>query len=586
MAKASKISGKSLVEMLDETAKRYPDRGMVIIDEHGNTHRQSYLELSNASKRAAGGWTKWVNKGDRILFSLPTSFDFFAGFFGALRIGALPIPIAPLKETLDSSDRAEFLWRVAERMQAKAALLGIRESQAAKPPELGVLEAVLDIADLIEEQNENHIADENATAYIQTTSGTTGTRRGVLLSHEAIIENIKNVGDLLTIKSDDLACAWLPMYNALGLIGVSLLSIYHGIEQVLIDPGGFAKNADLWLQTMSQYRSTLSVAPSHAYHFAARRTSRSTVSELDLSSVRALLVGGESVRKKHLDLFQHTFSKAGLSENVFAPVYGLSEATMGVTLCLPKRLKSLKISRLELEKGGKVIALEAPDSPELFLEFLSSGKPISGIQIMLTDSRGIEKDPGQIGAISVRSNTLMTGYFLNSNGETRRSGDWLITDDIGFIINGELYVVGKTHEMIETVDGRYLFAHEMEFELYEIDGIRLGSSTIFNAGTQQPKGFKLVVATEIEPGAEAKIIKTKVLEALYKKFRLRPDVVEILSPHSIPRSPNGKIRRHLVKRFYAEGILEKELRSADFDGVRRMIQRSRHAILKWIRKRG
>ncbi len=583
MAKKTDISGKSLVEMLDTAAILYPDRGMVIIDEHGNNHRQSYLELSEASKRAAAGWSKWVKKDDRILFSLPTSFDFFAGFFGALRIGALPIPIAPLKDTLDSSDRAEFLWRVAERMQAKAALLGIRESQAAKPPELGVLEIVLDIADLIEEQDTDYTPNENKIAYIQTTSGTTGTRRGVMLEHAAIIENIKNIGELLVITPEDSSCAWLPMYNVLGLIGVSLFSMYHGIDQVLIDPGGFAKNADLWLETISQYRSTLSVAPSHAYHFTARRTSRSTISALDLSSLRALLVGGEAIRKKHLEMFQHTFADAGLAANVFAPVYGLSEATMGVTLCLPDDINCVKISRSELENGGQVELLDAATSEHKFLEFISSGKPISGIEIMLTDARGIEKDAGRIGAVTIRSNTLMAGYFLNSNGQTRLSGDWLITDDVGFIIDDELYIVGKINEMIETQDGRYLFAHEMEFELYDIDGIRLGSSMIFNAS---PEGFRLVVVLEIEPGALPKAIEKKVLETLYKKFRLRPDDVEILSPHSIPRSPNGKIRRHLVERFYAEGILEKELRSADFDGMRRIIQRSRHAILKWIRKRG
>ncbi len=575
-------SGKSLVKMLDDAAKNHPEKGMVIIDEHGNTHRQTYLELSEASKRAAAGWSKWVCKDDRILFALPTGFEFFSGFFGALRIGAIPIPIAPLKETLDSSDRAEFLWRVAERMQTKAVLLGIREHQSSKPPELGVLEFVLDITDLKADLSDNYTNDENEIAYIQTTSGTTGTRRGAILNHESIIENLKNIGELLSITDADSSCAWLPMYDVLGLIGVSFLSIYYGIDQVLIDPGSFAKNADLWLETMSEHQSTLSVAPSHAYHFTARRTSRTKVSSLDLSAVRTLLVGGEPVRKKHLDLFQNTFSEAGLSKNTFTTLYGLSEAMMGVTLCLPEDLKSASISRQDLENGGQVTPVEPIDA-HTFLEFLSCGKPLKGTQIMLCDSRGVEKDEGQIGSISIRSNTLMAGYFLNLNGQTRLSGDWLITDDIGFFIHEELYVVGKKSEMIEAPDGRYLFAYEMESELYEIDGIRPGSSMIFSNDANE---FKLIVALETEPGTSVKAIEKKVLETLYQKFRLKPDALEILSPYSIPRAPNGKIRRHLVKEFYADDVLEKAYRAQDFDGLRRIAQRTRHAILKWVRKRG
>ncbi len=578
----------TLVDMLERVAKKHPEKGMTIIDEAGKTQRQSYVEICANSKRVAAGWLEFVKKGDRILFSMPTSFDFFIGFFGALRIGAIPVPIAPLKESLDASDRAEFLWRMTERMQAKALLVGIHEQRSAKPPELGVLESVVDISMLLAENGKNDNDDTNPIAYIQTTSGATGTRQGAILDHLAILKNIEEVGKGLGANPADVACSWLPMYNVLGLIGVALFSMFHGMEHVLIDPGSFSKNPDQWLQAMSQYRATLSIAPSHAYHFAARRTSRSQVAELDLSSIRALIVGGESVRKKHVEMFQKTFAEAGLPASIFASVYGLSEATMGVTLGLPGPLKSLKISREALEKNGDIQILNDGVEQHRFLEFLSCGRPIHGVQISITDERGIEKPPLKLGFITIKSQTLMSDYFPAvgpgrlARSNTRRSGDWLITDDMGFIYEDELYPVAQSASVISTQDGHLLFAHEMEYRLYEIDGIRLGSSIIFNA---DPVRFKLVVAVEVEPGANRGAIRKKVLESLYRSFRLRPDKVEMVSPNSIPRSPNGKIRRHLVALFYKNGVLERQKREAEFDGIRRLIQRSRHSIWRWLRKK-
>lgn len=573
----------SLIEMLDDVAQKHPEKSIRIFDHEGKQEIHSYKELAEASKRAASGWEKWVEYGDRILFSLPNGFDFLIAFFGALRIGALPIPIAPPTEHQDASDRAEFLSRLADRFQAKSALFALHTFDAEKPPELGVLESTLDISDLLTDvDREAYTPNENEIAYIQMTSGTTGTRRGVQLKHLAILQNIDAISEKISIRNTDITCSWLPLYNTLGLLGGVAFSIYHALNQILLSPARFTKQPERWLETMSKFKVTLTVAPSHAYFYASRRTPVAIAEKIDLSHLRIALIGGDAIRQSHIDAFIKTFKTSSLKHNIFSTVYGLSEATLGVTLSTTQKIKPLFISRTHLENTSEVVIRDIQTPIDSRLSFVSSGEPLSGVEIMITDEKGIKLPTMKLGRITIKSKMLMDKYVLKETDHTQKSGDWLMTDDLGFLYQKRLYFVARTNERIEMPDGRQLFAHELEFSLDRIDGIRLGCTMIFHPIRSE---FQLVVVAEIEPGADAQEIKIAIRETLYQHYRFRPQVIQLLSPYSIPRSPNGKVRRHLVQTFYQKNMLERKEREYEFEGVRKFSQRAKHTIIKWLRKR-
>ena len=417
-------------------------------------------------------------------------------------------------------------------------------------------------------------------AYIQPTSGATGRRRAVELTHRNILMNVDGVGKRLNITSDDIGVSWLPLHSILGLVGVMLCAVYWEFDVVLMHPERFLRRPDEWLHCFARHSATLAVAPSFGYDYCVRRCQESQLKGLDLSSWRVALNGGEPVSVDTLESFGRRFGRYGFREEAFTPVYGLTEGTLAVAFPDPgQRLRIDTISRRLMETEGIAEARDADVSVDRRLRFVSVGTPLHSTDAMIIDHRGIEVGERILGEVAVRGPNVMRGYFdrpkKRSDGGTRISGEWLMTGDLGYIADDELFVVSRQVSTIDA-DGRQLFCHVVEDVVQRVDGVRAGSAVVFPQGDGQ-----LVIAVEVQAGAEEDEIIALVRSHVFRHFRLEPAEVLCISPQSVPRSTTGKIRRHLVQQFHSAGLLDRRARAQDFDGMRRLLQRSRHQALKF-----
>ncbi len=573
-----------LLDMFRGTAADHPDRGIYLTDDRGGQEFRTYAQLLEGSLRTGAALlSQGIEVGDRIVLALPTGFDFVEAFFGTLSIGAVPIPIAPPFDATEASrtDQAEFFVRFSEKMGALGVIFRSSVGTAVRPPEIGGLKIVSDLPQLLNGVPTGATPPRTTLpelAYIQITSGETTTRGAVKVSHRSVLSNLESVGLALDVRPDDFAVSWLPMFNTMGLVGGLLSNIYWGIDLALIAPTRFMRKPDEWLLAMSRHSATLSTAPSFAYHYAVRRSQRSLVNNVDLSSWRVAMVGGELVRRFHLESFTRRFSECGFPESAFVPVYGLAEGTLGVCFGdLQKPIKVDFVSRPELELRDKLVRVAHRGSNlSKRAEFVSVGRPLANVETRVVGEGGKELGERLLGEIEFRGPNVMLGYdesrTVQGRGGVATDG-WVSTGDAGYHEDGELFVVGRTQTRFPAPGGRRVFPEDIELVAQTVDGVRYGAVVAIALDSD------IVVAYEAQDGADESELKLGLERRLKAHFDMSFKLLR-LSPRSIPRSPSGKIRRHLCHSFLEEGKLDRKDRENEFDTVRRLILRSRHELLK------
>jgi fatty-acyl-CoA synthase len=423
-------------------------------------------------------------------------------------------------------------------------------------------------------------AEHNEVAYIQLSSGTSAPVRAVALTHSGILQNTRAVARALSITPEDLGVSWLPLDNIMGLLGFVVLPMDWGLDTVLIAPERFLSRPQDWLWTISQHRATLTAAPDFAYHACVRRINETDLQGLDLSSLRVAMSGGEPARARHMEAFTRRFRKHGFGDDVFLPVYGLTEATLAVSFSTAGRPYTLLgLNRKVLEREGWVAPLPSSGAPTPYerMHLVSVGTPLDGVQIRVVNEAGEPLGEGLLGQLHVHSTGRMSGYVgAREAGVGELPGGWLATGDVGFFHEQQLYIVTRGADLIASRSGRRLIPDEIELFVNAIDGVRTGSSVAFDAG----ESHHVVVACEILPGADAEEIELQIRQSLLRHLDLAPDALMTLTPFSVPRTRDGKVQRGLARRLYQLGKLDRRARVTELDGVRRFVQRVRGDVLR------
>src|SRR5881396_2890964 len=411
MAERDPMTATTLTEVLRRRTALDPTRPYFHL--YGET--VTYGRLWEQSARYAGALrAAGVNRGDKVALIYPTCAEFFATFLGALRVGAVPVPLYP---TLGVEPTANIL---NDSESVAVATIGwfrksVDESLMSAP---GV-RAVLEPPDLETGVALQPLPEASAEdiAFIQYTSGSTGRPRGVVLTHANVVSTCHVMAKAAGITSDDRVVSWLPLYHDMGLIGCAFTPPLVGTPIWLLPPD--LRNPRQWLELITEVRATFTVSPDFGYRNCLRHV-RDTAG-LDLTSLKAALSGAETVRRSTIEAFESRF---GL-ERVISPCYGLAEATLAVAIW-PRAVP------LRFDPSGR---------------FLSVGQPCPGVsvRILAPDGAGAEVPlgPGEEGEISVRSPGVMRGYYNNPE-DTRKvlSPDgWLLTGDLGLVDKEVLLLV-------------------------------------------------------------------------------------------------------------------------------------------------
>ncbi len=578
---------ETLVEVIRYRGVHDANRTHLIItedDEQGeHSHTLTFGELAKAAQRCAEELARrGVPAGARVALMLPTSRQFFLCYSGILLAGAVPVPIYP-------PFRADRIEEYADRQSAilnnaeVCLLLTFRRAEAVArllKPRVKSLLDVVDAAKLLDAaENEpppapgalpaflsgGRVRKGSDIALLQYTSGSTGDPKGVTLTHANLLANMRAIAETLELGPGDVGVSWLPLYHDMGLIGAWLTLLLQGVPLVVMSPLAFLTRPERWLQVLSKYQGTIAAAPNFAYELCVRKISDKAMEGVDLRSWRVALNGAEPVNPETLERFTNRFAKYGFRREAMLPVYGLAEASLGVTF--PPLYRGPKIDRVERETfttQGRALPARAED--ENTIAFVSSGVALPRHEVMVVDKDGNQVAERTEGFLWFRGASATSGYYKNEEataklfegGPTSSEDEypWVQSGDRAYQVDSEIYITGRVKDII-IKGGRNLYPHEVEELASRVNGIRKGCVVAFGLKGEETGTEKLVIVAESreEDRAKRAAAVAAINEEVSRGLGLPPDRVELIPPGSIPKTSSGKLRREETKQLYLAGTL-------------------------------
>jgi 1-acyl-sn-glycerol-3-phosphate acyltransferase len=489
---------------------------------------------------------------------LPTSRAFFEAFFGVLYAGGVPVPIYPPFRPAQLEDHMRRQATILNNAQARFLLA---------PPEAGATAGLLGsqvrtlkgVATVEDLRGEAIAAtprgtDARTIALIQYTSGSTGDPKGVVLSHANLLANIRAMGRVMDAGPSDVFVSWLPLYHDMGLIGAWLGCLYHAAPVVVLSPLRFLSRPESWLWAIHRHRATLTASPNFGYELCVRKVADADIEGLDLSSWRMAVNGAEPVSVATLQRFADRFSSHGYRPDAMAPVYGLAESSVG--LAFPPLGRGPIIDRVDrnaLTSRGEAVRASADSSDAL--EFVACGRPLPGHQVRIVDGSNRELPDRHQGQLQFRGPSCTRGYFRNSEKTAELfDGPWLESGDLAYVSAGDIYITGRTKDMIIRA-GRNVYPHELEEAIGDLPGVRKGCVAVFpsvDPRTQLERLIVLVETRETDPAALEEM-RSRIDDAASSLLETPPDDVALVPPHSVLKTSSGKIRRAACREKYERG---------------------------------
>jgi len=549
---------QTLVETLEYHVARQPERLTVYLYEDDSEVPISYRALwDGACGYAARLAEAGLAPGERVAIMLPTCRQYLFAFYGTLVAGGVPVPLYPparLSTIEDHMTRHVGILRSA----GASLMITIPEAKALGwllRAQVETMRAVLVPADL--EGGGRfvpHGARAGDIAFLQYTSGTTGDPKGVVLTHENLLANVRAMARAARASDEDVFVSWLPLYHDMGLIGGCFATLYLGMPVVLLSPLAFLARPARWLRTIHRHRGTISGGPNFAYELCLRRIADEEMEGTDLSCWRFAFNGAEPVLPRTLEGFAGRFAKWGFRRNALAPVYGLAECSVGLAFTPPG--EPWRIDRIERDafaRSGEAVPARADDPTAL--EVVGCGSPIPGHSVRVVDAAGLELPERHEGALQFRGPSATSGYYRNPEA-TRRlfSGEWLNTGDRAYLADGVLFVTGRDKDLIIR-GGRNISPYELEQAVGELAGVRRGCVAVFGSPDPASGTERVVVLVEMrrEDPSRHDALRRMINELASNLIGGPADDIVFAPPGTVPKTSSGKIRRNAARAYYERG---------------------------------
>lgn len=509
----------SFSRLLHERAAREPERvPLTFVSPGGVEIPLDYAAIdAGAQAIAARLRALGLTPGDRALLVHRTGPEMVFAFFGCLYAGVIAVPVYPTF--------------------ARGRAIGVlRNLFAAAQPKVVLTEPLLEsaLAAIIGEDGppidtgarntpgEARPPIDGPIAFLQYTSGSTRTPRGVMVTHQNLIFNSELIRRAFGTGRSSRVVSWLPLYHDMGLIGGLLQPIYCDGRAWLMAPEDFLEEPRRWLELISRTGADVSGGPDFAYALCARKIAPEARAGLELRAWRLAFDGAEPVRAGTLARFAEAFREVGFSRSAFFPCYGLAEATLFVAGAH--------------HTGETAIDYPCPEDQEAAI---------------VDPLRGARCAPGEVGEIWIRGPSVTAGYWEERgarsevfDAELDGRGGWLRSGDLGHATaNGALSIGGRLRDLI-ILRGRNVFPQDLEAtaELAH-PALRPGCGAAF--GVEVEGETRACIAHELRRGVEAEgEIAAAIRRAIAEVHQVEVYRVALLSPGAIPKTSSGKIKRH------------------------------------------
>lgn len=528
----------------------------------------SYQELDRRARAIAGALLARGLGGERALLLFGPGLDFVVTLLGCFYAGVVAVPAFPPRRNRNMT-RLEI---IAHDARAKAILTTHEVTERTR---LLLQEGPMLLRDLqwlATDQIEDRLADDwampqvhsQSLAFLQYTSGSTGSPKGVMLTHANIIHNCHMITGAFAIDETSVGMSWLPTYHDMGLIGGVLNPLYCGCRTILMSPMAFLQKPFRWLRAISKYRATTSGGPNFAYDICTKKIAAEEMAQLDLSSWELAFNGAEPVRSSTIEMFSEKFAACGFRRTAFYPCYGMAESTLIVTggsKLEPPVLRDFDAKALETRQ-----VLPMPSGSRGARTLVGCGRRLPSEEVLIVDpDRRVPLPEDRIGEIWVSSGSVGLGY-LNRQKHTRETfqarlsgrenrGMFLRTGDLGFFENGELFIAGRLKDLI-IVRGVNRYPQDIEMTVEQADDrLRPGAAAAF--AVEMSGQEKLIVVSEVERVSRdnwSDVI-ARIRRSVVEAHELNLDGVVLVRAGSIPKTSSGKIQRHACRQGFIDGSL-------------------------------
>jgi acyl-CoA synthetase (AMP-forming)/AMP-acid ligase II len=568
--------GSTLVGILRRRARDAPGRLAVAFDalDGSPPTELTYADLDRRARRVAVRLRDGAAAGSRVLLVYPPGIDFVVAFFGCLYAGTVAVPTHPPRGRAFE----RFAGLVADAQVTLALTTSQVEAAIQRSPNAVALAGRLAWipTDVLAAAPPGAAAEEDwtepdpspdAPAFLQYTSGSTGSPKGVTVSHGNIMHNSAVIARAFGHTPDSSGAVWLPPQHDMGLIGGVLQPVYVGMPVTLMSPLDFLQQPLRWLETISRTRATTSGGPNFAYDLCVRRATPARLAgmDLDLSCWDVAFTGAEPIRAETLDRFTATFAPYGFRAAAWYPCYGLAESTLLVTGAEKGAGPTTRTVHGNQLDAGLVSPAE-PDARDA-RTLVSCGRPGTGLEVAVVDPQTSRRSlPGEVGEVWVHGPSVAQGYWnqpaesarvfrARLDGDPTAGRDWLRTGDLGYLDDGELLVVGRLKDLV-IIDGRNHYPEDIE-QVVEASHDLVRSHGCAAFSVDGPSGERLVVVAEVERTADLDPVSIgrSVRHAVADVHGVGVATIVLVRPGAVPRTTSGKIRRHACRAAFQAGTL-------------------------------
>ncbi|MHA7649722.1 AMP-binding protein [Mycobacterium sp. ML4] len=565
----------SLLHVVLRNAERYADK--IAFDycryaPGGEEHSQiSYRELDVKARATAAVLQEQGAVGERVLVLCPAGLDFLVGFFGCLYAGAVAVPVHPpvrdrvigRVSSIIANVRARFVLTTTEvQAKVKSVVDGLAEGSSlqwyavdAVNPEAAIDWTAPDV-------------DASATAFLQYTSGSTNTPKGVMVTHRNLLCNLETIRRATGWVDSYVAVSWLPPHHDMGLISMILGTISFGGSCFLMPPEAFIERPMRWLEALSRYGGTITAAPNFAYDLCVERSSAQERAALDLSKWLLAVCAAEPIRAATLNRFAEAFGPSGFQPEAFKPAYGLAEATLLASGQGDWIVPLVRHLNPEALREHRVVGVE-PAHPSAFT-LVGCGPALYGVEVAIVDPETLRPcGDDEVGEIWLAGGAVAQGYWgepstteqtFSAHLADSGRGPFLRTGDLGFLLDGELFVTGRLKDLI-IIRGLNYYAEDIEATVQDSHSALLrGRGAAFSVTPPAAETERLVVVQEVDRerirGADAQQVITAIRTGITEHHRIPAHAVVLVEPLRIPTTSSGKIRRNACRQRFLDGAFE------------------------------
>ncbi|MDX1961682.1 MAG: aminotransferase class I/II-fold pyridoxal phosphate-dependent enzyme [Pirellulales bacterium] len=562
----------NLVDLLQHRAMHQGhDRAYTfLVDGENEELHLTYRELDRQARAIGARLQAEGYTGERAILLYPAGLDFIAAFFGCLYAGVVAVPAYPPRRNRN----LQRIQGISVDAQARVALT----NQETLNRTLDILDETPHLrqmkwlaTDQLEPNGEKSwqkpLVNGQSLAFLQYTSGSTGSPKGVVLTHSNLLHNSALISYAFEHTRSEVGMFWLPCYHDMGLIGGILQPLYAGQPNVLMSPVHFLTKPFRWLQAISRYRATISGGPNFAYDLCLKKVSPQQRDTLDLSYWRLAFNGAEPVRENTLEAFARFFGPCGFRREAFYPCYGMAENTLIVSGGF--RAKPPVVRYYDTKGLERHQIIEAAQDDPHSRPLVGCGGHLLDEEIVIANPQTLARcQPDEVGEVWVAGPSVAQGYWnqpelsrqifqarLSDSGR----GPYLRTGDMGFLRDGELFITGRLKDML-IFNGVNHYPQDIE-ETLEIchPDLKAGACAAF--AMERDGREALMIVVEIERGKHRGVetfqpLYAAMQSAIAVKHELPVSGIILIKAGSIPKTSSGKIQRHACKGALVEGSLE------------------------------